>query len=162
MHTGLEQLMTEFSFFFRELSILCFSHSKRWCKYIKAHSKCKYIKAHMQRECCLDKLLCVFQWSVALQWICSLFHIWPLLFSRLKKKRIYIYIGNGREICSLPLAERRPHMIASFSLSLPICLFVCLSPSFSFFLSLSVPVGVSLSLRTSPPVFTISQALCQN
>lgn len=60
----------------------------------------------------------------------------------LKKK-----IRNGREICSLPLAERRSHMIASYSLSLSICLFVCLSPTFSFFLSLSQWESFSLCVR---------------
>ncbi len=138
MHTGLErheQLMTEFSFFLGNYPFYVF---------LTANVDVSTLRHTMQREFCLDKLLCVFQWSVALQWICSLFHIWPLLFSRLKKKRIYIYWERKRDLQSAFGRKKTSYDCLLFSFS-PY-LSVCLSLSIFLFLSFSLCPSGSLSL----------------
>ncbi len=81
----------------------------------------------MQREGCLES---VFQWSVALQWICSFFHIWLLLFSTVKKKdwerKRDLQSAFGRKKTSYD------HLLFSLSPYLSVCLYLSF---FSFFLS---------------------------
>lgn len=79
---------------------------------------------------------------VALQWKCNFFHIWLLLFLVDEHDKIR---SGADESSSLLLAERRPHMISSFSLSLSVCM--CLS--IIFFISLSRSQWESFSLCVS-------------